>query len=177
MLSLPNFRLARALSFILWRGGPIIRPALGMAPALMVRAIAGAAGGSVFRFFLGGAGELRGHRGNARVSTTGVDVSAIDSVRFISGRSPPKSPANASTGADCGSVDTRCWRCRPPRSPPMSPAIRHANSVGAIPAPDQFLARRQGIKTAIWGAEIRERTHDGDPLRRIDRPPAITMTP
>ena len=78
MLSLPNFRLARALSFILWRGGPIIRPALGMAPALMVRAIAGAAGGSVFRFFLGGAGELRGHRGNVRVSTTGVDVSAID---------------------------------------------------------------------------------------------------
>ena len=70
---------ARGL-YPLARGGRRIRPALWMAPALMVCAIEGGAGGFLFRFFLGGAGELRGHCGRQPASTRALPCVVLSRV-------------------------------------------------------------------------------------------------
>ena len=69
-LSLPIFRLALAV-FIPWRGAAGIRPARGMAPALMVCWIQGGAGFFLFRVI---AWRRRRATGSIAAGTRGVDL-------------------------------------------------------------------------------------------------------
>jgi hypothetical protein len=94
MLRRLRFRIFgwRAGAVYSWRGGSSLRPALGMAPALLVCALGVL---FFFAFWLGGAGELPGHRDRRRRDCAAVACHWLLFAPLLFWRRNPTNPTDS----------------------------------------------------------------------------------